>query len=85
MNTHWPLVQTMPEVKAHTRRYVQQHNIGGLPEGVTAAPYDGIAEAWFDDIDSAKAVMGSKGWAAIVAKDQAKADLEGAKARLTKD
>jgi uncharacterized protein (TIGR02118 family) len=69
MNTHWPLVLSVPEVKAHTRRYVQQHNIGGTSAGVTAAPYDGIAEAWFDDIESAHAVMRSENWAAVVAKD----------------
>lgn len=69
MNMHWPLVLTVPEVKAHTRRYVQQHNIGGIPDGVALAPYDGVAEAWFDDIKSAITVMTSENWAAIVAKD----------------
>ena len=69
MNTHWPLVETVPEVKKYTRRYVQQHPVGGVPPAATAAPYDGIAEVWFDAVESALAVMGSPGWAAIVAKD----------------
>ena len=34
-----------------------------------AAPDVGIVEPWFDDIDSALAVMRSENWAAIVAKD----------------
>jgi uncharacterized protein (TIGR02118 family) len=66
MNKHWPLVLIVPEVKA---TLVQQHNIGGIPEGVAAAPYDGVAEAWFDDIKPATTVMTSENWAAIVAYD----------------
>ena len=69
MNTHWPLVQTVPEVAAHTLRYVQQHNIGNVPDFVTAAPFDGVAEAWFRDMDAVHAVMGSQGWADVVVKD----------------
>jgi hypothetical protein len=62
-------VQTVPEVKEHTRHYVQQHNAGGLPEGVKPARYDGIAEAWFDDAQTAIKVMTSRNWASIVAED----------------
>lgn len=69
MRKHWPIVLSVPEVKKYTRRYVQQHNIGGTPDGVTPAPYDGIAEAWFDDVQAAFAVTGSANWAAVVAKD----------------
>jgi hypothetical protein len=41
------------------------------PRRVTPAPYDGIAEAWFESVEAALSVMGSESWAAIVAKDEA--------------
>lgn len=72
MNVHWPLVQTVPEVKENTIRYVQQHNVGGVPEFVTAAPFDGVAEAWFPDMEAVGRVMGSDGWANTVMKDDPK-------------
>lgn len=68
-NVHWPIVKSIAAVKENTIRYVQQHNIGGVPEGVTAAPFDGYAEAWFDDMDAVYRVVGSREWAEIVAKD----------------
>ena len=50
----------------------QQHN-GGVPEGVTAgvtaAPFDGYAEAWFPNMEAVYKVIGSTKWAEIVAKD----------------
>jgi uncharacterized protein (TIGR02118 family) len=72
MNVHWPTVQSVPEVKKYTRRYVQQHNIGGTPNVITAAPYDGITEAWFDKIEDVGAVFGSPNWAKIVVPDEKK-------------
>ena len=72
INVHWPIVQSVPEVKKYMRRYVQQHNIGGTPNVITAAPYDGIAEAWFDKIEDILAVVGSRTWAQIVVPDEKK-------------
>jgi uncharacterized protein (TIGR02118 family) len=72
MNVHWPIVQSVPEVKKYTRRYVQQHNIGGTPNVITAAPYDGIVEAWFDKIEDVRAVISSPNWARIVVPDEKK-------------
>jgi uncharacterized protein (TIGR02118 family) len=69
---HWPIVASIPEVKQFTKRYVQQHNIGQVPPGITAAPYDGIAEAWFDTIEDVYKVVGTDAWRDIVQKD----DLE---------
>jgi uncharacterized protein (TIGR02118 family) len=68
-NVHWPIVQTVPEVMENTIRYTQQHNIGGVPEGVTAAPFDGYAEAWFPNMEAVYKVIGSPKWAEVVAKD----------------
>lgn len=72
MNKHWPIVQTVPEVKQHTLRYVQQHSIGGVPEGLNAAPFDGYAEAWFPDMAAVQAVVGSAKWAELVVEDDKK-------------
>ena len=37
--------------------------------GVTPAPFDGIAGAWFDDNESAHAGLCHDKWAAVVAQD----------------
>ena len=66
---HWPIVQTVPEVMDTTIRYTQQHNIGGVPDGVPAAPFDGYAEAWFPDMDAVYRVIGSPKWAEVVSTD----------------
>lgn len=72
MEVHWPTVQTVPEVTAATIRYVQQHPIGGEPQGVTPAPFDGVAEVWMKDRETALSVMGSDGWKNIVGADDKK-------------
>jgi uncharacterized protein (TIGR02118 family) len=72
MNTHWPIVQTVPEVKKHTIRYVQQHSIRSVPEGLPAAPFDGYAEAWFPDMAAVKTVVTSPKWAELVVEDDKK-------------
>ncbi len=51
--THGPLARAVPGV----RRYVQSHIVGtrtrpDIPE--TAVDVDGIAELWYDDIESMK-------------------------------
>ena len=69
LNKHWPIVQTVPEVKKYTRRYVQLHNLGQTPQGYAALPFDGVAEAWFDSLDDFYKVATSKGWHDIVQKD----------------
>jgi hypothetical protein len=40
------------------------------PAGVPPAPFDGIAGAWFDDIESAHAGLCQDQWADIVAQDE---------------
>ncbi len=72
MSTHWPIVQTVPEVKKHTIRYVQQHSIGSVPDGVNAAPFDGYAEAWFPNMAAFHAVVTSAKWSEVVVEDDKK-------------
>ncbi len=47
---HAPIVKKIPGL----RRYVQNHSIP-MKKGV--APYDGIAEVWYDDMDAFRAVL----------------------------
>ncbi|MGO8170547.1 EthD domain-containing protein [Rhizobium ruizarguesonis] len=48
VNKHRPLVQTIWPIMENAFRYAQQHSINAVPEGVPAAPYDGVAELWFE-------------------------------------
>lgn len=61
-NKHWPIVIGLKPVQENTLRYVQQHSIGGVPEGMSAAPYDGVAEAWVEDLDALQRMVGSPEW-----------------------
>ncbi len=63
--THGPLIQKLAD-KLSVRRYVQVHT--GYPEfslgedpirGEMGEPYDGVAELWFDDVDSLVTAMSS--------------------------
>ena len=50
-NQHGPLVKSVPEFMRHVRKYVQCHIVeNSAPLGV-AAPYDGVAELWFDSAE----------------------------------
>ena len=50
-NQHGSLVKSVPEFMRHVRKYVQCHIVeNSVPLGV-AAPYDGVAELWFDSAE----------------------------------
>jgi uncharacterized protein (TIGR02118 family) len=68
-NIHWPKVQTVPGVKELSTRYVQQRRIDGVPPGMKQAPFDGVAEGWWPDMESLLKVTTSREWAEIVGKD----------------
>ena len=67
-NKHWPLIISLGPANENTRRYVQQHSIG-VPDGLPTAPYDGYAEAWFDDLAALQRMVTSPEWK-IVRKDE---------------
>jgi uncharacterized protein (TIGR02118 family) len=62
LNVHAPLIAQVPGL----RRYVQSHS---LPEVYDDYPqaYDGMAEAWFDDVKAYEAAVASPAWQAAVA------------------
>jgi uncharacterized protein (TIGR02118 family) len=51
------------------RRYTQQHPLE-TPEGLPKAPYDGIAELWFDDKDSIGQAFEQKVYESVVVPDE---------------
>jgi uncharacterized protein (TIGR02118 family) len=53
---HWRQTQGALGAKIPgTRKYVQNHTVGSLGEGV--APYDGFAEMWFDNKEAFEQAM----------------------------
>uniref|UniRef100_B0T904 Ethyl tert-butyl ether degradation EthD n=1 Tax=Caulobacter sp. (strain K31) TaxID=366602 RepID=B0T904_CAUSK len=69
VNKHLPIVQAVPEVAQYSRRYVQQYNTRSSPDHTPAAQFDGIAEAWFDSLEDALALVNSDNWINIIKKD----------------
>ncbi|WP_158807844.1 EthD domain-containing protein [Beijerinckia sp. L45] len=69
LNKHLPVVQSVPEVGRYSKRYVQQYNTYSSPSHTGAAPFDGIAEAWFDSLEDALALTTSDNWLNVVKKD----------------
>ena len=61
LNVHAPMIAEVPGM----RRYVQSHS---LPEvyGDFPQAYDGMAEAWFDDMQAYDAALASPAWQAAV-------------------
>ena len=66
---HLQVVRSVPEVQRYTRRYAQQHNTYVAPDHTTAAPFDGIAEAWFDSLEEAMSLIDSDNWRNVIKLD----------------
>ena len=61
---HAELVRAVPGL----RRYVQNHPIDGPAGDARApAPYAGLGEVWFDDLEAARAAMATAEWDAVIA------------------
>jgi uncharacterized protein (TIGR02118 family) len=75
--THGPLVKSVTEFSRHIRRYVQCHLVNtAVPFGI-AGEYDGIAELWFDSVESAAAAFQEPKYLEIIRADERKfADLD---------
>jgi uncharacterized protein (TIGR02118 family) len=67
---HAPLVQSLAPFKSLVRRYVQQRPAEGVPDRLPLAPYDGIAEIWFDNLSDAFALIGNEDFLSVVTKDE---------------
>jgi len=56
----------LPEV----HRYIQLHPLRGELNGLVSAPYDGVAEIWFETFDQAVGALTSEHYKAVIAKDE---------------
>lgn len=65
-NIHWPKIKNDTDATALALRYVQQHRVDGVPPGLREAPFDGIVEGWWPDLQTMYSVLGSPQWAAII-------------------
>lgn len=49
---HAPLIKSVTDFSRHVRKYVQSHRSPEEFAFADAANYDGVAELWFDDVES---------------------------------
>jgi uncharacterized protein (TIGR02118 family) len=70
--SHGPLFSRQTEVKLHVRKYSQAHTGPKAPDGYAVAPYDGIAEIWFDDMAGFLGVFASRTYAEVIKPDEEK-------------
>ena len=76
--THAPLFMSVAAVKAHVRRYVQQHALDVELPGLPPCKYDGITELWFDDVGAIAAVFTDAEYMARIRPDEERfLDLHG--------
>jgi uncharacterized protein (TIGR02118 family) len=68
-NEHARLLCGLDEFTSVVRRYTQQHVLES-PEGLPKAPYDGVAELWFDNKDSIGQTFEQKVYEAVVVPDE---------------
>jgi uncharacterized protein (TIGR02118 family) len=71
-NIHAPLFSSQPEVKRYVKRYVQVHSTGKSLDQFPIAPFDGIAEIWFDKMEDINEVFGTANYLETIAPDEAK-------------
>jgi uncharacterized protein (TIGR02118 family) len=69
---HGPLFSSQPEVKQHVRKYAQAHTGQKTPDAFAVAPFDGIAEIWFDDMAGFLGVFASRTYEEVIKPDEMK-------------
>ena len=75
---HAALFMSIGAVRAHVRRYVQQHALPVELPGLPPAKYDGITELWFDDVAGIAAVFTDAEYMERIRPDEARfLDLHG--------
>lgn len=73
-DTHAELALDLPEFKRHLRRYTQAHNIESasfdFPAGHVG--FDGIAEVWFEDVESMNRAFREQRYLEVIRPDEYK-------------
>ena len=83
---HAALFASLPAVRAHVRRYVQQHALPVELPGLPPAKYDGITELWFDDVAGIAALFSDPDYLARIRPDEEKfLDLHGCDFLVTQE
>ena len=67
---HAPLVLSLAPFRSLVRRYLQQRPAEDVPKQLPLAPYDGIAELWFDNLGDVLKLLGHELFLSVVAKDE---------------
>lgn len=69
---HGPLVRSVGEFTRHVRRYVQCHGVeAGRAFGADGG-FDGIAELWFDDVESIARAFAEPRYLELIRPDELK-------------
>ena len=67
---HTPMLAKPQPGAPKVYRYTQLHPIADTLPGLNAAPYDGVAEIWFDKLEDAAEMFTSDHYNTVVAKDE---------------
>lgn len=67
---HTPMLAKPMPGAPRVYRYVQLHPIPDHVPALQTAPYDGVAEIWFDSLEDAAAMFTSDHYNTVVAKDE---------------
>lgn len=85
-DTHAELALNLPEFKRHLRRYIQAHNIEWASFDFPAAHvgFDGIAEVWFEDVESMNRAFQEQRYLEVIRPDEYKfLDLDACRIMVT--
>ena len=67
---HTPMLATPDPAAPKVYRYVQLHPIPDTVTALKTAPFDGVAEIWFESLEDAAAMFTSEHYNTVVAKDE---------------
>jgi uncharacterized protein (TIGR02118 family) len=71
-NIHGPLFASQPDAKKYVRRYIQAHSTGESLNQFPTAPYDGIAQLWFDKMEDIPMIFETENYFKVIAPDEEK-------------
>lgn len=70
LREHAPKICSLPGADSIIKKYIQQVAVSDVPEGLPVAEFDGMAELWFDDLQSAITIMSSDEYLATIPTDE---------------
>ena len=70
LHAHAPKIVALPGAQQVVKSYIQQVAMSDLPGGLPVADFDGMAELWFDDLQSAMTIMGSREYLETIPTDE---------------